>query len=430
MILTYEQADRFYTLINALLGYANERFEVVRELPLPIVDLESQSKAALVAETLWDSVGIIDDFVRENPFDLPKRFLDTALAWKDALTGSFVFAGHEDVSRRLYLTPLMPYTFLFWQGGRFTAFAPEQTKCMLADVDFEEIERVRVRNEEVVTCAEACTTFYGVVSLDDAYLRYREACSDPVTRRRFVELIEVEASFFECGFELWECDGVDHLVHYAIGNDYAASEYARLHAPDFLDDLTSLADEVVDEGLIEKALHRMGEGLGSEWEELDGYRRFLLEEHAKNPPRPFEPSMLQRDAIGALFELSTVVQLRNFLDARVPDGEDDFFFADRVVEALVMGAMEGAGIQDLFAYVRELGLDACCEDEERLPKLITNVYNSLPSWENNGWSPQELLERMAGKKVFYNERGDVMKVGRNDPCPCGSGKKYKKCCGR
>ena len=94
--------------------------------------------------------------------------------------------------------------------------------------------------------------------------------------------------------------------------------------------------------------------------------------------------MLQRDALGALFELSTVVQLRNFLDARVPDGEDDFFFADRVVEALVMGAMEGAGIQDLFAYVRELGLDACCEDEERLPKLITNVYNSLPSWENNG----------------------------------------------
>ena len=22
----------------------------------------------------------------------------------------------------------------------------------------------------------------------------------------------------------------------------------------------------------------------------------------------------------------------------------------------------------------------------------------------------------------------ILKVGRNDPCPCGSGKKYKKCC--
>ena len=26
-------------------------------------------------------------------------------------------------------------------------------------------------------------------------------------------------------------------------------------------------------------------------------------------------------------------------------------------------------------------------------------------------------------------RRDNQKVGRNDPCPCGSGKKYKKCCG-
>ena len=26
------------------------------------------------------------------------------------------------------------------------------------------------------------------------------------------------------------------------------------------------------------------------------------------------------------------------------------------------------------------------------------------------------------------QKGD--KIGRNDPCPCGSGKKYKNCCGR
>jgi preprotein translocase subunit SecA len=28
----------------------------------------------------------------------------------------------------------------------------------------------------------------------------------------------------------------------------------------------------------------------------------------------------------------------------------------------------------------------------------------------------------------YQREGE--KTGRNDPCPCGSGKKYKKCCGR
>ena len=30
------------------------------------------------------------------------------------------------------------------------------------------------------------------------------------------------------------------------------------------------------------------------------------------------------------------------------------------------------------------------------------------------------------KSIFEQNMAD--KVGRNDPCPCGSGKKYKKCC--
>ena len=55
--------------------------------------------------------------------------------------------------------------------------------------------------------------------------------------------------------------------------------------------------------------------------------------------------------------------------------------------------------------------------------------------------PQELREdgffRKEGDEWFYVE-GNVYgkepvrraepKIGRNDPCPCGSGKKYKKCC--
>jgi len=42
-----------------------------------------------------------------------------------------------------------------------------------------------------------------------------------------------------------------------------------------------------------------------------------------------------------------------------------------------------------------------------------------------------------GKKWFFTEgkivKGEPVssnKVGRNDPCPCGSGQKYKKCCGK
>jgi hypothetical protein len=36
----------------------------------------------------------------------------------------------------------------------------------------------------------------------------------------------------------------------------------------------------------------------------------------------------------------------------------------------------------------------------------------------------------AMKPELYQKKEDALKVGRNDPCPCGSGKKFKKCCGR
>jgi preprotein translocase subunit SecA len=37
--------------------------------------------------------------------------------------------------------------------------------------------------------------------------------------------------------------------------------------------------------------------------------------------------------------------------------------------------------------------------------------------------------RTGGDDVIKTVRHDGAKVGRNDPCPCGSGKKYKKCHG-
>lgn len=52
----------------------------------------------------------------------------------------------------------------------------------------------------------------------------------------------------------------------------------------------------------------------------------------------------------------------------------------------------------------------------------------LPQW-NNIFSEEK-------RKELYKEQkksGTVVKgpkIGRNDPCPCGSGKKYKYCCGR
>ena len=44
---------------------------------------------------------------------------------------------------------------------------------------------------------------------------------------------------------------------------------------------------------------------------------------------------------------------------------------------------------------------------------------------------QENLHNLDNDTVRHDTvKNDGPKVGRNDPCPCGSGKKYKNCCGK
>lgn len=71
-------------------------------------------------------------------------------------------------------------------------------------------------------------------------------------------------------------------------------------------------------------------------------------------------------------------------------------------------------------------------DKEKLYKNMVEAradwLYELPMWE-------EIFDQETRHRLFLEQRksGTVVtgkKVGRNDPCPCGSGKKYKKCCGR
>ena len=68
-------------------------------------------------------------------------------------------------------------------------------------------------------------------------------------------------------------------------------------------------------------------------------------------------------------------------------------------------------------------------------KLYFNMLNveaewlyTLPGWEGilSAEKRKEIGKAYKKTKTVVKEN----KVGRNDPCPCGSGKKYKKCCGK
>lgn len=58
------------------------------------------------------------------------------------------------------------------------------------------------------------------------------------------------------------------------------------------------------------------------------------------------------------------------------------------------------------------------KDLKKIEEFAKKYKNVIAIWPLNGYTLNE-------KKQVKKE-----KVGRNDPCPCGSGKKYKKCCGK
>ena len=75
------------------------------------------------------------------------------------------------------------------------------------------------------------------------------------------------------------------------------------------------------------------------------------------------------------------------------------------------------------------------DEFKEFARLVMETGNNTRLYINNGFTPHELFETHERPKLrpLPSEPfviPSVPKVGRNDPCPCGSGLKYKKCHGR
>ena len=59
-------------------------------------------------------------------------------------------------------------------------------------------------------------------------------------------------------------------------------------------------------------------------------------------------------------------------------------------------------------------------------------HNAVAAFDGNAARQAASASPMAQRRQAENVTvvRSVPKVGRNDPCPCGSGRKYKQCCGR
>ena len=55
-----------------------------------------------------------------------------------------------------------------------------------------------------------------------------------------------------------------------------------------------------------------------------------------------------------------------------------------------------------------------------------NLIDSV-AYNREKWEEDKHLEKLGEVLLNKNPKKIVNKAGRNEPCPCGSGKKYKKC---
>ncbi len=97
----------------------------------------------------------------------------------------------------------------------------------------------------------------------------------------------------------------------------------------------------------------------------------------------------------------------------------------------ILGARKGqrddtVGEVIFAAYFTDNGEDKVLREDSKFQKVDGRwLYDEL----NSSIQKSEQKSQPEPKKTGPIVR-DKPKVGRNDPCPCGSGKKFKKCCGK
>ena len=108
----------------------------------------------------------------------------------------------------------------------------------------------------------------------------------------------------------------------------------------------------------------------------------------------------------------------------------------KVISLSILDFLWSRHLEDLEALkeavrVRAYGAkDPLVEYKIEAKRLWENFFDQFEFLLFQAFFALEEKEKIKPKENFkvYHPKGK--KIGRNDPCPCGSGKKYKYCCGR
>lgn len=165
--------------------------------------------------------------------------------------------------------------------------------------------------------------------------------------------------------------------------------------------------------------------IGFEGENSDNMTKETLKEKAKNAVDRHYERQENEFSADTFREVERIVLLRN-VDTKWIDHIDAM---DQLKQGIGLRAL---GNEDPVRAYQVEGYDMFEEMTESIQEDTVKMLMRV--------KPQEKMQRKEVARITGMSGGDLgakpqpivkkeKKVGRNDPCPCGSGKKYKKCCG-
>lgn len=162
----------------------------------------------------------------------------------------------------------------------------------------------------------------------------------------------------------------------------------------------------------------------------DIYKNLIRAQGNKAYYMPSLEEISDYSAYGFLRNEPHLVKLEAYLtDTMSIEAEDACNACGKIQSAIG----NGCKLEEVFHLLEQETGAAKTSDE--LSKLVNDVWNHTRMVANRGYTPLEMNIQMvqnAGKKGRLVKRQErrVQKIYPNAPCPCGSGRKYKHCCGR
>jgi Predicted metal-binding protein related to the C-terminal domain of SecA len=260
--------------------------------------------------------------------------------------------------------------FSFYSDEKLTYLIPSEVQAAYRQLPFSEFMESRDRCQLVSQYVDACVNLYGVCSIGTVYEIYlaQHTSAESMTPEEFAR----SAKLLMSEQQAWFYEGGKFISEGVDGEEELKMLLDGIDKPHYIPD--------------KERFLKYADDLYYDWTlQLENLKTYLTKTFPKHAS-----------------------------------------LVDDLVDEIQLVCSMDASLDEVIYELERRGLEFNTEAQfERFIKLVIDVKNNTRLWANRGYTPNEFSQLFSKQQPTS---APSVKVGRNDPCPCGSGKKFKKCC--